>query len=88
MTERGSLPYITPPPSTSRISDSEQIPRASREASTALEDDDAEMIITLFLLGRAQPDPLRLNVSPCQVRKGDWRVSEKVGQGRNRTRKS
>ena len=62
--------------------------RASREASTALEDDNAEMIITLFLLGRAQPDPFRLNVSPYQVRKVDWRVSEKVGQGRNRTRKS
>lgn len=34
---------------------------ASREASVALEDDDAE-VIQLFLRCRARPEPLRLNV--------------------------
>jgi len=65
--ERDSLPYITTPPSTSHISGREQIPRmlaserALREASVALEDDDAE-VIKLFLRCRARPDPLRLNI--------------------------
>ena len=64
MAERDSLPYTSYPPSTSG---GQQVPRmsvpegASREASVALEGDDAE-IIKLFLRCRARPDPLRLNV--------------------------
>jgi len=62
-----SLPYVTSPPSTSHISSAERVPgvsapeSVSREASVALEGDDAE-VIKLFLRCRARPDPLRLNV--------------------------
>lgn len=58
MAERDSLPYN--PPSTWHISGG-QPESVSREASVALEGDDAE-IIKLYLRCRARPDPLRLNV--------------------------